>query len=49
MFALTKYKLIYFTRYPKRFNLKAAILFKAIKVSLKAYVWVLGVEINSKL
>ena len=49
MFAFTKYELIYFTRYPKRFNLKTAILFKVIEVSPKAYVRVLGVEIDSKL
>ena len=49
MFAPTKYELIYLTRYPKRFNLKAAILFEAIEVSPKAHVRVLGVEIDSKL
>jgi hypothetical protein len=49
MFAPTKYKLIHLTRHPKRFNLKAAILFEATEVSSKAHVRVLEVEIDSKL
>ena len=48
-FSPTKYELIHLTRYPKRFNLEATISFEATEVSPKAYVRVLGVEIDSKL
>lgn len=49
VFDLAKYELIHLSQNPKRFNMAAAINIETNKIKPKADIWVLGLQIDTKL